>query len=30
MVRAPKELSVDANGMVYAALSGGALALHGG
>jgi photosystem II stability/assembly factor-like uncharacterized protein len=30
MVRAPKELSVDANGTVYAALSGGALALRGG
>jgi hypothetical protein len=30
MVRSPEELSVDANGTVYAALSGGALALRGG
>jgi photosystem II stability/assembly factor-like uncharacterized protein len=30
MVRIPNELSVDANGTVYAVLSGGALALRGG
>jgi hypothetical protein len=30
MVRSPEELSVDADGTVYAALSGGTLALRGG